>query len=157
MLDTDKARWRRDSTTGQTPPEQRPVHDGCHAVTPKPRRQFNFPLLPALAVAALPKCPLCLMSVMSVVGLGSLVRVTWLLPLTVALLGLAVAIQLLNAYRRRAYKLAWLSLAGAAAVLLGKFQVDFVPLVYTGLVMLIVASLWNYRLKRRADDVACHC
>lgn len=157
MFDTDRSH-QRELAIGNIPVAGQTVHADYHAATPKKRWRFNFALLPALAVAMLPKCPLCLMSVLSVVGLGSLISVTWLFPLTVSLLGLVVAVQAWGAYRRRSYKPVLMSLAGAAAVLLGRFQIEFMPLVYAGMAMLIGASLWNYWVKKKAsDEAACRC
>lgn len=119
---------------------------------------LNFSLFPALVVAALPKCPLCFMSVMSVVGLGSLMRSFWLMPLTLVFLALAVGAMIFRARQRHGYYPFFLGVISAIAIFLGKFQIDYAPLTYAGFALLIYASFWNnWPRKEMASMDSCDC
>lgn len=102
---------------------------------------LNITLLPTLAVAILPKCPLCLMGFMSVVGLGSFIQPSWLVPLISAFLIIALGAIALRAHKRRSYGPFCLGIASSVIILVGKLVVDYMPVTYAGLSMLVCASL----------------
>lgn len=104
--------------------------------------------LPGVGVSILPKltCPACwpaYAGLMSSVGLGFLISTVYLLPLTVVFLVLAFAALVFRANKRRGYGPFLLGLLGGSAVLLGKFALESNPIVYSGLGLLVIASLWN--------------
>src|SRR5436190_21013774 len=123
-----------------------------------PAKQVWF-TIPGIGVALLPKllCPLCwplCAGVVSSVGLGFLIGTTYLLPITSAFLVLTLAILGFRANQRRGYGPFLIGLVASAAVLIGKFYLDSNPLVYGGVGLLVVASLWN-ALPRRKETAVC--
>jgi mercuric ion transport protein len=100
----------------------------------------------AIAVALLPKCPACWSAyagLSSLLGLSFTLAEGYLLPLTSALLGLAVAALWLQARRGRGYG-PWLLACGAAgATLVGKFALESDALLYAGIASLLLASVWS--------------
>ena len=134
--------------------------DACHQFLVKERRKWpvGFTLVPTVAAAILPKCPLCLMSVMSAVGLSSSIKASWLLPLTLFLLFTAIAALAFQARRRRSYSSFLLGVIAAAIIISGKFYADNNLLIYSGVAILVAASLWSNRPKRKAANKAeCEC
>ena len=104
--------------------------------------------LPSIGVSILPKlaCPVCwpaYAGLLSSVGLGFLISMVYLLPLTAALLFLAVSALAFRAGKRRGYGPFVLGVVAGSAVLLGKFALESKPTIYIALGLLIVASLWN--------------
>src|SRR5260370_35402120 len=108
---------------------------------------------PSIGVSVLPKlaCPACwpaYAGLLTSIGLGFLISVGYLLPLTIAFLVLALAAMLFRARDRRGYGPFLLAVLAASGVLLGKFAGDFRNTVYGAIGLLAVASLAN-RLPRR--------
>jgi hypothetical protein len=113
-----------------------------HSVRP------HLPLIPAILIALLPNlaCPACwpaYTGLMSALVLGFLVRTEFLLPLTVAFVGIALAGLWYRAETRCGYGPLCLGVAGGTALLLGKFWIQSHLLFYAGLLSLVGASLWN--------------
>ena len=103
---------------------------------------------PGVGVSLLPKlaCPLCwpaYAGVLTSVGLGFLISAAYLLPLTAGLLALALAAMSFGASNRHGYGPLWLGLVAAAGILLGKFAWESKPTMYTAIVLLVTASMWN--------------
>ena len=114
---------------------------------------------PGIAVAMLPKllCPLCwplYAGVVSSVGLGFLIGTAYLLPITSAFLVLTLAILGFGATKRRGFGPLLAGAFGSAAVLIGKFYLESNPIMYGGVGLLVVASMWNASL-RRAKTTEC--
>ena len=104
--------------------------------------------LPGVGVSLLPKlaCPLCLPAyagLLSSVGLGFLISAAYLLPLTAALLLLALGAMAFRASNRQGYRPFLLGLVAAAAVLLTKFVWESKPTMYGAVGLLVIASIWN--------------
>ena len=104
--------------------------------------------IPGIGVSLLPKvaCPLCwpaYAGLASSLGLGFLLSATYLLPLTVGFLLIALAALGYGARQGRGYWPLMLSLAGSGVVLVTKFVVEIKAGVYAGIGILILASLWN--------------
>jgi mercuric ion transport protein len=117
---------------------------------------------PSIGVSALPKlaCPACwpaYAGLLTSIGLGFLISVTYLLPLTIAFLALALAAMLFKPRDRRGYGPFLLAVLAASGVLLGKFALDSRPTLYGAIGVLVVASLWNTLPRRYAsnDPTAC--
>lgn len=70
-------------------------------------------------------------------------QMTYLLPLTVASLVLALAALGFRAKRRRGYAPVAVGVVGGTVLILGKFVVDSNVAVYGGIASLIGVSLWN--------------
>jgi len=113
--------------------------------------------MPGIGVALLPKlfCPLCwplYAGVVSSIGLGFLVGTTYLLPITSVFLILTLAVLGFRAKQRRGFGPFLLGVAGSIAILIGKFYLESKPVMYGGVGVLAVASVWN-ALPRRAKTI----
>ena len=104
--------------------------------------------MPGIGVAMLPKllCPLCwpmYAGIVSSIGLGFLIGTTYLLPITGAFLTLTLVVLGFQAMRRRGLGPFLIGLVAAAMVLMGKFNLESNSLVYGGVFLLVVTSVWN--------------
>jgi len=77
---------------------------------------------------------------LSSIGLGFLLQVKYLLPITFLFLLLAVGALLYKAKGRRGYLPFFLGLAGAATIIVSKFIYNSDVFMYIGLAALVVAS-----------------
>lgn len=116
--------------------------------------------LPGVGAALLPVgvCPACwpaYAGILGSLGLGFLLDSTYLLPVTVALFGLALFALVFRARTRRGYGPFVLGTASIGLVLVLKFVYVFDPLVYAGLFGLVGASVWNAWPRRRNEVVCC--
>jgi len=115
--------------------------------------------LPGVGVSLLPKlmCPACwpaYAALLSSVGLGFLISTTYLLPLTVVFLAVAVGSLGFRASSRRGLGPLCIGVAAAAVILGGKFYLESTTVTYAGVGFLIVASVWN-SWPRPATAVGC--
>jgi|SRR6516165_1101240 len=104
--------------------------------------------LSGVGVSLLPKlaCPACwpaYAGLLTSVGLGFLISTVYLFPLTAAFLALALGALAFRASKRHGYMPFLIGLLAAAGVLLGKFVRESGPMMYGGLGLLVLASLWN--------------
>ena len=104
--------------------------------------------LPGIGLSALPKlaCPVCWPAhagLLSSMGLGFLISAAYLLPLTIAFLTVALAALAFRARKRRGLGPFIIGLVAGIGILLGKFVWDSNAAVYSGVGMLVVASVWN--------------
>ena len=105
-------------------------------------------ILPGVSVSMLPKlaCPACwpaYAALLSSIGLGFLISTVYLLPMTVALLSLALGAIAYRAKQRNGYGPFLLALVAVTVVPLGKFVWESKPTMYSAFGLLVVASLWN--------------
>jgi hypothetical protein len=112
-------------------------------------------VLPGIGISLLPKliCPMCwpaYAGLVSALGLGFLISTKYLLPLTVAFLGITAAALGFRASRRHGYGPLWLGLIAAVVILIGKFNFDAAPAAYAGVGLLVAASVWNSWPRRAA-------
>lgn len=125
------------------------------------RLQLLLTFLATAGITLLPKCPLCLLGIMSALGLGTLISVTWLRPLTVMLLGVALGSLALTAHRGLGYNQMLLGLVAGALVLVSKIFLDYPPATYGGLVLLLAAIVWRARRRDCStlhdSDSVCKC
>jgi hypothetical protein len=75
--------------------------------------------------------------------LGFLVYSKYLLPLVAVVLALSLGSLAFRARRRRGYRPLVLGLLAAAAILGGKFAWTSEWLLYSGITLLVAASVWN--------------
>ena len=104
--------------------------------------------LPSIGVSILPKlaCPACwpaYTGLLTSIGLGFLISVVYLLPLTAAFLFLALGAMLFRAKARRGYGPFLLGVVAASGVLIGKFVWESNPVMYGAVGLLVISSLWN--------------
>ena len=110
------------------------------------RPRFNFSILPTIMIILLPKCPMCFAAfaaAFSSLGFGKITYVPWLLPAMVGLLVVGIAALWWRGRKGHGYAAFFLSLAGAVLLFLGKFTFSSDPLLYAGMVLIVLASLWN--------------
>lgn len=108
----------------------------------------NLLAVPGIGLSLLPKiaCPACwpaYAGLLSSVGLGFLATTPYLLPMTAAFLLLAVATLAFRTRQRRGYWPCALGIFGSCLILFGKFSLASNPVLYAGLGLLILASVWN--------------
>lgn len=116
--------------------------------------------VPGILLSVLPfgGCPACWPlygGILSALGLSFLLSSHYLLPVTVAVLFLAVAALLYQARLRRGYGPFAAGLVAAGLILGGKFAWSSNALAYSGVALLTAASVWN-SWPRRAAVVSCH-
>lgn len=104
--------------------------------------------LMAGGVAALPvlTCPLCwpaYAGLLSSLGLGFLIYSKYLVPVVSVMLALSLGSLAFRARQRRGYGPFALGLLAAAVVLSGKFAWESEWLLYSGIGLLVAASVWN--------------
>jgi mercuric ion transport protein len=104
--------------------------------------------LPAILASLIPSmtCPLCVTAytaLLSTLGLGFLMSSAYLLPLTMVMLAVAVAALGFEASKRGNWGPFALSLCGSTVILIGKFVLASEPATYTGVALLLGASIWN--------------
>lgn len=112
------------------------------------RFKLNGGTLSATGVALLPKltCPACwpaYAGLLSSLGIGFFDYTPYLLPLTAAFMIIVVASLAYHAHQRRGYRPLLLGLFAATALLVGKFYYGSDSVMYVGLALLVLASLWN--------------
>ncbi len=86
-------------------------------------------------------------------GLGFLLETAYLLPLTIAVLTLAVAALGFRARRRRGYGPFAVGLMAAVVLVVGKFVIESNMMVYGGIAALVSASMWNSWPSKRITSV----
>jgi hypothetical protein len=116
--------------------------------------------VPGIGVSLLPKliCPICwpaYAGLVSGLGLGFLISRKYLLPVTVAFLGITAAALGFRASRRRGYGPLWLGLVAAVVIVMGKFYFDAPHAAYVGVALLIAASGWNSWPRRSVITPLC--
>jgi hypothetical protein len=119
-----------------------------------------FPAVPSSVVSLLPvgACPACwpvYAGVLSLLGMGFLLETTYLLPLTVLFLAVAVFALGYRARRRWGYAPFALGIVASLLLVIGKFVFNWNPATYAGLALLMVASFWNAWPRREKNQVAC--
>ena len=110
------------------------------------RYEHSFLGLPASALAALPLCPTCYPAyagILSALGLSVLEDTRVQMFLTVLFLSVALGALLYRAKSRRGYGPFALGTSAAVVVLFAKFVMASDPIIYAGVGVLVIASLWN--------------
>lgn len=103
-------------------------------------------------------CPLCLPAyagLLGSIGLGFVVEGSYVLPVLILLLLLALFALGFRAKSRRGYGPLFVGILGACTILLGKFYYIWSTLTYIGVVVLIVASIWNGSPRRKRPKSLC--
>lgn len=112
--------------------------------------------IPGVGVSLLPKliCPVCwpaYAGIVSSLGLGFLIGTAYLLPMTAAFLVVSAGALGFRARQRRGYRPLWIGLLASIIVLVGKFQLESAAITYTGVALLVIASVWNIWPRRTSD------
>src|SRR5262249_36981089 len=90
------------------------------------------------------------------VGIPFIPTATYLLPMTLGFLVIATAILGIKAHQRRGYVPFLLGVAGSITVLIGRFGFEAQALTYTGIGLVIAASIWNSWPRRPITTDFCH-
>jgi uncharacterized membrane protein len=113
----------------------------------------------AAAFALVPKviCPFCvpaLTALLSSVGLSYLLlTATYLLPMTAAVLSVAVGSLFVTTRTDSAFGPFWIGLAASIGILIGKFSLNSAAVMYGGVALLIAASVWSVARHRATAGV----
>ena len=123
------------------------------------RWQGFLATVPGIGVSLLPVglCPACWPAYAGLagsLGLGFMLETKWLFPLTAVFLLLAVGALAFRARTRRGYGPFVIGSSASAVVLFGKFLFHYDAIMYSGIGLLIAASVWNAWPKRKMD-IAC--
>jgi hypothetical protein len=73
-----------------------------------------------------------------------------MLRVTIVALIISMIFLAYRAERRRGYRPFWVGLAASISIVAGKFIYDIPVLYYSGVVLLIVTSLWNSWPKKKS-------
>jgi hypothetical protein len=130
-------------------------------ISPGARWRSSLATVPGIGLAFLPRigCPACwpaYAGVLTSLGLGFLLDVRWLFPLTAVFLLVAVVALGFRARRRRGFGPFVAGPGASAVVLAGKFRSESDPAMYAGLGLLVAASIWN-TWPRRATSACPAC
>ncbi len=122
-------------------------------------RKLGLLTVAGVAVSLLPilACSLCwpaYAALLSSLGLGFLGTSTYLLPLTGALLAVAVAGLGLQ-IKRAGYGPFACGLVSAGAILVGKFVINSNLTTYAGVALLMIASVWSVVPRRLTPSSPC--
>jgi hypothetical protein len=125
------------------------------------KTRLGFFAIPVAMASMLPVlgCPLCwpgYAALLSSLGLGFLASARYLLPLTIALLGIALAGIAIQARGQGFMPLVLAAVAGAAIVV-GKFVLDLSAATYAGVALLLLASALSVIRGREASGVCSDC
>jgi hypothetical protein len=127
---------------------------GCSRSAPRVVGRRDLPLLPVIALALLPNCPLCVMAwcgiVCSLEGRSWVIQV-WGTPLAVGLLSVPIGAVVVRALHSRNWRPCLVAVLGSGALVAGKCVNGAWPVVYGGVGLLIVASVWSGRLSMGAS------
>jgi hypothetical protein len=131
-------------------------------VVPAGGGSLSVAAIPAVVVALLPKamCPACwpaYAAVLSSLGLGFLMEDRYLLPITIAMLTLAVAAMLYRARSRRGAGPAIAAAASGVALVVGKYVLELSDaFAYAMVGVFVAAAIWNaWPVRRNASCPAC--
>ena len=118
--------------------------------------------LPGIGTSLLPAglCPACwpaYAGLLSSLGLGFLLKTSYLLPLTALFVLIALGALAFRAKTRRGYGPFVIGLLASGIVLGGKFALGLDVAMYGGIALLVVASLWNAwpRMLAKSDNDVC--
>lgn len=122
-------------------------------------KKLGLLTVPGVAISLLPilACSLCwpaYAALLSSLGLGFLGSSTYLLPLTGALLAVAVTglgLQIKNA----GYGPFGFGLVSGGAILAGKFMINSNLTTYAGVALLVIASVWSLVPRRSTSSASC--
>lgn len=122
------------------------------------RRNF-LALIPSVGTALAPKllCPTCwpaYAGLLSAMGLGFINYSPYLLPLTLLFLVAVLATLAWRARTRRGFAPLALGALATTIILAGKFRFDSDVATYTGVALIVAASLWN-SWPRRNRALSC--
>jgi len=126
----------------------------------RPRWSRALAVLPGAGVALLPvgACPACwpaYAGLLGSIGLGFLLDSAYLLPVTAAVLAVALLPLGYRARERRGFGPLALGVGATVAALIGKFALSSNLLLYVGLALLVGASIWNTWPRRAASTRTC--
>ena len=117
-------------------------------------------LVSAIGAALTPKlvCPVCwpaYVALASALGLGFLINTKNLLIISIVFLLIALIALYSQCKKRKDFKPFWLGLAGALLILVGRFVLGNLIILYSGAVLLVFACIHNvfdFWLKRKKKD-----
>ena len=119
-----------------------------------------FAIVPSIGAVMIPgiSCPLCwpaYAGLLSAFGIGFVNYTPYLLPITVLFLMIAVFALAFRAKRRRGHRPAVTGLIAAILIIVGKFILSLSLLTYSGIALLIIASIWNLWPGKNKGNVSC--
>jgi hypothetical protein len=119
-----------------------------------------FTIVPSIGAVLIPgiSCPACwpaYAGLLSALGIGFVNYTPYLLPITVLFLIIAVFALAFRAKRRRGYRPAFTGLIAAIIIIIGKFVLSLGLLTYSGIGLLIIASVWNLWPRKNKGNVSC--
>ncbi len=113
--------------------------------------------IPAAALAGLPFCPACYpmyAGIFTSLGLTPLSHTGVQATLTLAFLAVSLAALAFRARARRGYAPLAAGCIASLVVLIGKFGLGVDAMTYSGIAVLVLASVWNVWPLSKLDDVS---
>jgi diacylglycerol kinase len=112
--------------------------------------------IPGILISAFPvvtciPCSVAYIGLLSALGLGFTLSTPILLPLMIIFLGMSLISFWWTAKKTGSYRVFVLSIFAVLLILLGKFYLTSNTILYTGIMVLIFASLLNIRRKKVCD------
>lgn len=116
-------------------------------------------LMSLLPVAACPACLPAYAGFLSALGLGFLSTARVMNPLLIVFLIAGIVSMAWSSRKHRMKMPLILTVIGSVAVILGRLLWDSPPLLYTGGILVITGSIWNFRASKveRNSVAACPC
>lgn len=119
-----------------------------------------FAIVPSIGAVLIPgiSCPACwpaYAGLLSALGIGFVNYTPYLLPITVLFLMIAVFALAFRAKRRRGYRPAFTGLIAAIVIIVGRFVLSLGLLTYSGIGLLIIASIWNLWPGKNKGNISC--
>ena len=126
----------------------------------KSNRAKFFAAIPGIGLVMLPKltCAACwpaYAGIMSSLGIGFFNYTEYLLPITIIALLIALGALLYRAKQRWGYGPFFIGIIASFIMVLGKFVYESNVALYTGVVLIFIASLWNSWPRKSKSCSAC--
>ena len=126
----------------------------------KNSNKLHAAVIPSIGAALLPKltCPACwpaYAGLLSSMGIGFFDYTPYLIPLTLFFIVVALLSMAYKAKNRRGYAPLALGFIASIIILVGKYYFDSDPIMYGGIVFLVIASLWNSWPRKETINPSC--
>jgi len=129
-------------------------------ITKKSTWLGSLAVLPGIGAALVPalSCPACwpaYAGLLSSMGVGFLDPGPWLFPLTLIFLAIALTSLAYKGVKQKTWGPFYFGLAGSVLLVTGKYTFNSDALLYIGVVLLVIGSVWNAWPKKVCTAKSC--